>query len=297
MSEKWTEFPAAAAAVSGDVLVGLAGGSTNARFTVASLLLKAQNLSDVANVITSFDNLCPTTTHGDMVYHNGTYNVRLAIGTINQIMSVDGSANPVWIANPGLLIAQNLNDVGNKATARTNLGVVMGPGAGTNSAIGGVTSTAAGTFAWAFGNSSSAVGNYAFAHGNGAIATNNGSVVWGDSNAAPNVDSAANQFNLTFANGYRLFGGSVNVNTAGKGLAVAEGSNAKQGVVTLVSGVGVVANTSVGANSRIMYSGQTTGVTGFLSITARTNGSGFTITSSVLSDNGVVAYEIFEPAA
>ena len=271
--------------------VRLAIGSTDQIFMVSGGigawlanpgLLITNNLSDVANKTTSFDNVSPLTTTGDLIYYNGTHNVRLGIGSAGQIFSVSGGIG-AWVANPGLLIANNLSDLNNAATARGNLGTAFAKGAGASSAINGTGSTAAGTFSFAFGNT--------------AIATNNGSVVWGDSNASPNVDSAANQFNLTFASGYRLFGGSVNVNTAGKGLAVAEGSNAKQGVVTLSSGIGVVANNSVTANSRIHYAGQDTNVTGFLNITARSTGSGFTITSSVLSDSGVVAYEIFEPAA
>lgn len=80
------------------------------------------------------------------------------------------------------------------------------------------------------------------------------------------------------------------------GLQVKEGgAGAKQGIVALSSGVGVVVNTSVTASSRIFYCGQDTNVTGFLNITAITVGSGFTITSSVLTDSGNVAFEIFEP--
>jgi hypothetical protein len=221
-----------------------------------------------------------------------------------------GTVNARYLGSSVLLSAQNLNDLPNKATARTNLGVSITKGAGTGSSIGGASSLAAGSYAFAYGNTSLAAGDYAFAFGNGssapvnyawaigngAIVTNAGSVVWGDSNATPTTDSAANQFNLSFANGYRFFDGSFNVSTVGKGLAVKEGSNAKQGVVTLVSGVGVVSNTAVTANSRIFYCGQDTNVTGILHITARTTGSGFTITSSVSGDTGVVAYEIFEPA-
>lgn len=295
MTTKWTGFPAAATFTSSDVLVGLTAGTANGRFLGNSFLLAAQNLSNVANAVTAFNNLSPLTTAGDMIYRNSTNNIRLALGTEGFILAAGASA-PAWIANPGLLIASNLSDLNNVVTSRANLGVAIAVGAGVNSAIG-INATAAGQYAYAFGNTSSAVGNYSWARGNNAVATNAGSVVWGDSNATPTPDSAVNQFNLSFANGYRFFNGDFNVATPGKGLAVAEGVNAKQGVVTLASGIGVVSNTAVTANSRIVYCGQDTDVTGFLRITARTTGSGFTITSSVLTDSGVVAYEIFEPAA
>lgn len=87
------------------------------------------------------------------------------------------------------------------------------------------------------------------------------------------------------------------VNTAGKGLRVKEGSNAKQGVATLVSGSVVVANTSITATSRIMLTSQSDGGTpGFTRVSARVVGTSFTITSSSGTDTSVIGYQIFEPA-
>ena len=91
--------------------------------------------------------------------------------------------------------------------------------------------------------------------------------------------------------------GDVSIPTVGTGLRVAEGSNAKQGVATLVDGTVTVANTSVTVNSRIMLTSQSDGGTpGFLRVSARTAGTSFTITSSSATDTSVVAYQIFEPA-
>lgn len=84
--------------------------------------------------------------------------------------------------------------------------------------------------------------------------------------------------------------------TAGSGLAVKEGSNAKQGTATLVAGTVTVSNTAVTANSRILLTAQDNNSTGALRISARTAATSFTITSSNSGDTGVVAYEIFEPA-
>ncbi len=81
---------------------------------------------------------------------------------------------------------------------------------------------------------------------------------------------------------------------AGMGLKVAEGSNAKQGVVTLSSGTATVSNTSVSATSRIFLSPQDNNTTGSLRISTRTANTSFTITSSNGSDSGAIAYEIFE---
>jgi hypothetical protein len=89
--------------------------------------------------------------------------------------------------------------------------------------------------------------------------------------------------------------GNVDITVAGSGLRVAEGTNAKQGVVTLASGTVVVANTSVTANSRVMLTAQDNNSTGALRVSARTAGTSFTITSNNGTDSGVVAYEVFEP--
>lgn len=92
-------------------------------------------------------------------------------------------------------------------------------------------------------------------------------------------------------------GGNLSITTAGKGLLVKEGSNAKQGTATLTAGAAVVANTSVTATSRILLTSQADGGTpGFLRVSARTAGTSFTITSSSGTDTSTVAYQIFEPA-
>ena len=197
--------------------------------------------------------------------------------------------------------AAGLNSVsfGNGSTAAGNYAFSVGvnaQAAGLNSMAFGNAAHATGDYSFARGLSSVSNGAHSVAMGNGAITTNAGSVVWGGSTASPQTDTAANQFCLSFAGGYRFFLGDFSVLTLGKGLRVVEGANAKQGVVTLVAGVGVVANTAVTASSRIFYCGQDTAVTGFLRISARSAGSGFTITSSQAGDTGVVAYEIFEPA-
>src|SRR5581483_11277797 len=90
--------------------------------------------------------------------------------------------------------------------------------------------------------------------------------------------------------------GQVAVTTPGSGFAVAEGSNAKQGVVTLSAGSAVVANTSVTAVSRIQLTAQDNNTTGSLRVSARSPAASFTITSSNGADSGAVAYFITEPS-
>ena len=90
--------------------------------------------------------------------------------------------------------------------------------------------------------------------------------------------------------------GSLDIVSAGQGLKVAEGSNAKQGTAVLVAGTVTVSNTSVTASSRILLTSNLDGGTpGFVRVSAKTAGTSFVITSSSGTDTSTIAYEIFEP--
>lgn len=88
------------------------------------------------------------------------------------------------------------------------------------------------------------------------------------------------------------------VHTPGKGLRVAEGSNAKQGLTAaMTAGTITVSTTAVTANSRIFLTAQNTGGTpGALRVSARVAGTSFTITSTSGTDTSTVAWLIMEPA-
>lgn len=59
-------------------------------------LLKANNLSDVTSKSTSYNNLSPTTTTGDLAYANGSgTNTRLAVGSTGNVLTVSGGV-PTW---------------------------------------------------------------------------------------------------------------------------------------------------------------------------------------------------------
>ena len=90
---------------------------------------------------------------------------------------------------------------------------------------------------------------------------------------------------------------ALNLGSAGGGIAIAEGANARMGVVTLVAGTATVNNTSVAANDRIFLTGQnSSGVHGELTISAKTAGTSFVITSSNAGDTREVAWELKAPA-
>lgn len=57
----------------------------------------------------AFDALAPTTTQGDLIYHNGTDNVRLAKGTAAQVLTMNaGATAPEWADASGSGVTQNV---------------------------------------------------------------------------------------------------------------------------------------------------------------------------------------------
>lgn len=64
----------------------------------------------------AFDALAPTTTQGDIIYHNGTDNVRLGFGTSGQFLKTQGTgANPIWdtvSAQPAWSLIETLTSAG-----------------------------------------------------------------------------------------------------------------------------------------------------------------------------------------
>lgn len=91
--------------------------------------------------------------------------------------------------------------------------------------------------------------------------------------------------------------GNFQLTAVGNKHLIKEGSNASMGAATLVAGTVTVNNTLVTANSRIFLTGQnSSGTHGELTISARSAGTSFTITSSLATDTRSVAWLIVEPA-
>jgi hypothetical protein len=91
--------------------------------------------------------------------------------------------------------------------------------------------------------------------------------------------------------------GTVALLQPGGALKVKEGTNATMGVATLVAGTVTVSTTKVTASSRIFLTGQnSSGTHGELTVSARTAGTSFTITSSSGTDTRSVAWLIMEPS-
>lgn len=76
--------------------VAITGGS----ITGITDLAIADGGTGASSATVAFDNLSPTTTAGDLIYNNGTDNVRLGIGTAGQVLTVNaGATAPEWAAS------------------------------------------------------------------------------------------------------------------------------------------------------------------------------------------------------
>jgi len=120
--------------------------------------------------------------------------------------------------------------------------------------------------------------------------TADGNTTIGPGNASRDVTfgrTAANQLGLTTTD--------LAIVSAGRGLKIAEGSNAKMGVATLSGGTVTVATTAVNANSRIFLTAQSSGAApGALRVSTITAGTSFVITSSSGTDTSIAAWLIVD---
>ncbi|MFJ4637594.1 hypothetical protein ACIP69_18470 [Streptomyces hygroscopicus] len=221
------------------------------------------------------------TTYSRGDHSHGTPTLPTASTSTAGVVQLDGTAAD--IAALGTQAAGSTGKAADAGHVHPTTGVLPTAGGtmtgGINSSLAATTSPALGVF----------VAGDTFDRGR-ILAS--GQIEMGSGSAAREVvlsRTAANQLSLTTSD--------LRIATAGRGLMVAEGSNAKMGTATLAAGTATVSTTAVTANSRIFLTNQALGGTaGFLRVSARTAGTSFTITSSSGTDTSTVAWMIVEPA-
>lgn len=115
--------------------------------------------------------------------------------------------------------------------------------------------------------------------------------------AATTLTIGATTGTATIRNATLNINGDLKLPTVGTGIYVKEGTNATMGSATLVGGTVVVSTTKVTANSRIFLTNNVNGGTlGSISVSARTAGTSFTISSTNVLDTSTIAWVIIEPA-
>lgn len=118
----------------------------------------------------------------------------------------------------------------------------------------------------------------------------NGGVILGY-NAGSNITATFN------SSGVDVSTGNITVSSAGKGLVIKGGANSRIGTATLSGGTVTVSNTTITANTRIFVTVQSLGTVTTMKavgVTARVNGTSFTITSADNTDTSVVAWQLIE---
>lgn len=101
-----TDAQAALEELDGDIQTKAASthNHTGTYEPVITTLSIAKGGTGQATATAAFDALAPTTTAGDMIYHNGTDNVRLAKGTAGQVLTMNsGATAPEWATSGSLL--------------------------------------------------------------------------------------------------------------------------------------------------------------------------------------------------
>lgn len=251
------------------------------------------------------------------VVSEGNVHLPVVVGNIPEFYNGVGVIADSGIAASNIsLNSDNLVNLTNFPAARTNLGLgtaaVKNASDNTKTVVSSVSGTITSGHLAVFADINGTIqdgGAVPTASGNVNSGTINqiavyaaaGTTVQGanqllDATSNISIDKNSRQFRAnngtTIAVDYSLVAG-----TQFQGLQVKEVANGKQGVATLVAGTVTVANTSITANSRIFLTAQDNNTVGALRISARSVGVNFTITSSLNTDTGVVAFEIFEPTS
>jgi hypothetical protein len=156
--------------------------------------------------------------------------------------------------------------------------------------ITGGSSSAGSTIQAISPSSNSALGVRSKGNGGVYLATPNGSTAGIDLRPGDSSHLSVNTTTITATGNFVLA-------TAGNEFKIKEGTNAAMGRATLVAGSATVSNTLVTANSHIFLSNdEPSGSIGALSVSARTAGTSFTITSTNAGDTSGISWLIVEPA-
>ena len=279
--------------------------TSNATLTTLSALTTATSLVSVGTITTgtwngttiaivnggtgqttqtsAFDALSPLTTAGDTLFYNGTHNVRLPIGTTNQVLTVvagepawatassggvttvgtiDGgtdNANALFISgstifaqtasatNVGIVNTTTQSFAGNK----TFTGTISDPGAGATSERFGAGTTAAGANSVAVGNAATAAATNSIAIGSAASVA---------SGSASSIVIGFGATATTSSVGAIAIGVSSSVSGGSQGpIAIGDGATAPGPGDIAIGQAATGAPTGTGFSIAIGYNSNTTG--------------------------------------
>ena len=182
---------------------GIANGGLNA---AGQFIISSSTTAGISATTNSWDAI-----NGNLLLGNPA---AVISGTTNTILMGD-AATQYTVMDAGVAIGKNAfiegNNtvaIGNGAAAQAINSVAIGNGASTNGASAvaiGNGNNANVANSWALGTGCNVNGTFSVAWANNATVSNSGSWVIGDSHSTPVPDSTTNQWNATFANGFRFF--------------------------------------------------------------------------------------------
>ncbi len=213
-------------------------------------------------------------------------------GGVDQVMTISAVGN-VAIGNTSPPAGQKLDVQSAPSAGLTQIRAYSN--SGTNVSYGGFLGQSSANRGIYFTIGDASWTNTYYSHaGEGVIATSSGAALAINTNATNNNGLMISTTGLVTVNA-----GDLSVSTAGKGLNVKEGSNARMGAAVLVAGTVVVSTTAVTANSRIFLTSNVDGGTpsSAVRVSDRTAATSFTITSANALDTSTVAWLIMEPSA
>lgn len=275
-------------------------------FSATAVLLKANNLSDVASVTTSFNNISPSTTKGDLITNDGTNDVRQGVGGNGTLLQANSGVTngiqwttatyPTTTTVSEILYSSAGNVISGLAT--TNGGVLVTNNTGVPSmlanpaAVGRILQSAnAAISTWSsssYPSGAGTAGKLPISDGTNFILSTS---IWpntvGTVGKIIRSDGTVNAYSTaTFADTY-----------AASTLLYSNGANTVAGLATANSAVLVTGNTGVPVWSGTMTNGQLImGVTSGTPVAnTLTAGSGITITNgagtiTVSSTSGGIAW-------
>lgn len=264
-------------------------GITNKAVTASTIQAVDANKGFISVTISTGLNY-DTSTHTLTATNSGGGGGVSGSGAAGQVMLWNGSTTATGVTNILWNAPSPANDYllvqGNDSTStlgNANPAVIVGNAAGT--AYGGANFMYGGIYMDKFGDlridtmdDTLGAQNVGLTIGRGGVTSANGNF---------------RTFNLLDAEGLLYCADNVRIATAGKGLYVKSGSNARKGTCTLSGGTVTVSNTSVATGDHIsLMRTATSGTPGFITTTLSA-GASFTLTSSSGSDASSFSYVIF----
>jgi hypothetical protein len=298
-------YPGTSTNNGGSIYLDISGGTTSATRRIYFIGSGSTTVAEFQTNVARFNaNLTFTTDNANTI---GTFTAnrpsqvfaatQMQIGTTSGILSGLEKTDDNGSA-PGSLTVRGGNGANSSNPRGTNPGGSLTLHGGDHAGATGTQGTqAAGSVTLRGGDKTAGTGN------GGSVTISGGTSVGGTAGSIIANTAGAERMRITNTGDVKVVSGQLSVDTAGKGLSIKEGSNAKMGVTTAFPTGNpnrfTVSTTAITANSRIFLTIQdyTGAHNPSVKVYSRDVGAGnFIIEAGDNSFNGTVAWMLVEPA-